>query len=175
MRVYEEKIVKENKQILSKIGCNKCGKSIDVEPIEKTYADISLFHEFIVSFGLDSDFDMEVWKFDLCESCLLEFVSTFKIMPEWFANRAKYPEKVFLKWKETGEYDSKVGWTEEEINEYELRRKRQQEELEEIKRKLKNMKSTKEILNNRKQQRKQMRSETREKVQEILNGDNSIE
>lgn len=34
-----------------------------------------------LSFGYESGFDEERWKFDLCESCLVDFVKTFKYSP----------------------------------------------------------------------------------------------
>lgn len=55
-----------------KIVCNKCGREIeneDVLSIEKRW-------------GYFSNKDNEVHKFDLCEKCYDEFVSTFQISVE---------------------------------------------------------------------------------------------
>lgn len=55
-----------------KIVCNKCGREIeneDVLSIEKRW-------------GYFSNKDNEVHKFDLCEKCYDEFVSTFQIKVE---------------------------------------------------------------------------------------------
>ena len=55
-----------------KIVCNKCGREIeneDVLSIEKRW-------------GYFSNKDNEVHKFDLCEKCYDEFISTFQIPVE---------------------------------------------------------------------------------------------
>ena len=55
-----------------KIVCNKCGREIeneDVLSIEKRW-------------GYFSNKDNDVHKFDLCENCYDEFVSTFQIPVE---------------------------------------------------------------------------------------------
>ena len=64
------------KQQLVEVICNKCGKSF-------TPSD-SLFPEFLdieKDWGYGSQKDGERWEFDLCESCIDEFVGTFKISP----------------------------------------------------------------------------------------------
>ncbi len=55
-----------------KIVCNKCGREIeneDVLSVEKRW-------------GYFSNKDNEVHKFDLCEKCYDEFISTFQIKVE---------------------------------------------------------------------------------------------
>lgn len=60
----------ENKR--NKITCNGCGKvakhidCTDITPID-------------VEFGYGSEHDGETWSFDLCDVCVEEFVSKFKI------------------------------------------------------------------------------------------------
>lgn len=62
------------------IICNKCGKEVDLEKANDF--EENLFHSFKVSFGYGSKYDLELWSFDLCEDCLLEFIDTFKIKPD---------------------------------------------------------------------------------------------
>ncbi len=54
---------------VEKVICNKCGKEIveaDVLDVEKRW-------------GYFSNKDNEVHRFDLCEACYDEFISTFEI------------------------------------------------------------------------------------------------
>lgn len=85
MREYElvEKTVRDFEP--KSVTCNKCGKTKELhgEDYEKEW-EAEGFKSFHCSFGYGSKFDMEDWKFDLCESCLEELVSTFKIKPEGF-------------------------------------------------------------------------------------------
>jgi len=62
-----------------KITCNKCGKVYDLneECLEEWQADF--MKNFKVSFGYASEYDGQQWEFDCCESCLVEFVKSFKI------------------------------------------------------------------------------------------------
>lgn len=83
MRDYTlvDKLVKE----LKSITCNKCGntKELNGEDYEKMWKSES-FQSLTLHFGYGSKFDMEEWKFDVCEECLEEFVDSFKIKPEGF-------------------------------------------------------------------------------------------
>ena len=65
MRQYRE----EETKVIDKYICNRCGKEVvseDVLSIEKRW-------------GYLSDKDNEVHRFDLCENCYDEIVSTFQI------------------------------------------------------------------------------------------------
>lgn len=63
---------------MDKLTCNKCSKECDHN---KNY-DVNLYHHFKVMFHYGSDHDFEKWKYNLCEQCVLEFVSTFQIEPD---------------------------------------------------------------------------------------------
>lgn len=58
--------------------CNKCGKKIDVSnPIaDKTVTEIS------VNFGYGSAFDTQIWRFDLCDNCMVEITRGFRLSPD---------------------------------------------------------------------------------------------
>jgi len=65
MRQYK----KEEKNVVDKIICNKCGKEIkeaDVLSVDKRW-------------GYFSDKDNEVHRFDLCEQCYDEWIASFQI------------------------------------------------------------------------------------------------
>lgn len=76
MKKSELKMV-EREVVISTI-CNKCGKEF---PNEDGHANGEIEH-FTVEFGWGSFIDMDVFMFDLCDSCFYEFVKTFKIEPE---------------------------------------------------------------------------------------------
>jgi len=79
MRKYKK--IKTTKLIEDKGLCNKCGKKIELSPEEIMNIDANLFHFFKIHFGYGSDFDREVWDFDLCEECLVGFIKEFRIPP----------------------------------------------------------------------------------------------
>lgn len=65
MRQYK----KEETEVIEKYICNRCGKELaqeDVLSVEKRW-------------GYFSDKDNEIHRFDLCEQCYDEIVSTFRI------------------------------------------------------------------------------------------------
>lgn len=112
----EYKLIPEYKSVINKVICNKCGKEIITN--DNNYDDINLFHEFAVGFNYGSKFDMERWKFDLCEDCVLEIIRQFKFVPEGFLSygiQPKNPQKSFEIWKKTGKIDK--GYTKEELRE----------------------------------------------------------
>ena len=76
MKEYEE--IQVTKKVLKSITCNKCGKSKEITDFGFEQDE---FHSLNLSFGYGSGFDEERWKFDLCESCLVDFVKTFKYSP----------------------------------------------------------------------------------------------
>lgn len=107
------------------IECNKCGKRCDLENMEFSF-DIDMLHEFLVSFGYGSSYDMESWGFDLCEDCLLELIKTFKIVPEGFRLDEYSPldsggfehQLTFEDWKNTSEWNEFKYCSYEKIVEY---------------------------------------------------------
>jgi hypothetical protein len=79
MKEYKEIKVEETKFIPESITCNKCGKS---EKLTGDEWQSNTFHSINLHFGYGSKFDMDIWKFDVCEDCLVEFVKSFKHEPE---------------------------------------------------------------------------------------------
>lgn len=77
------KAVEKTVEELEELTCNKCGVTAMVsgDSLESLSASHQ-FQSFVMNFGYGSNFDEETWSFDLCESCLEEFVSTFKIEPD---------------------------------------------------------------------------------------------
>ena len=65
-------------QEISSISCNVCGKVVQGAASEYM-SDITGVE---IGFGYGSKFDTETWNFDICDACLEQFVSTFKIEVE---------------------------------------------------------------------------------------------
>ena len=63
--------------------CNKCGKHIQ-HTLEECWV---RFEDFSIMWGYGSKNDMETWEFDLCEDCILEFISTFKHIPKIYTTQ----------------------------------------------------------------------------------------
>jgi hypothetical protein len=83
MKKYEQITVQELKRLPKKITCNKCGKTEALVGTEiEREIQMNKFHTIRLAFGYGSNLEMEDIKFDLCESCLLEFVKSFKHAPE---------------------------------------------------------------------------------------------
>ena len=61
--------------------CNNCGLEYDDEKSEFGYEtwQWDTIHHFIIHFGYGSLHDMEHWHFDLCEKCIDEITSKFKV------------------------------------------------------------------------------------------------
>ncbi len=76
MKQYRE--IKITKKIPTSITCNKCGRT---DQLTEYGLEDELYHSFNISFSYGSMYDEEKWKFDLCETCLVEFVKTFKHAP----------------------------------------------------------------------------------------------
>ena len=68
---------------LTAITCNKCGSKtpLSADSVEKAVV-LEEFQSFVLNFGYGSKFDLQEWKFELCEKCLEEFINTFKVKPE---------------------------------------------------------------------------------------------
>ena len=81
MREY--KIINAPKRVESKVVCNKCGATYDDEKSEYGYEtwQWDTIHYFKINFGYGEIHDLESWSFDLCEKCIEEITSTFKIKP----------------------------------------------------------------------------------------------
>ena len=76
MKEYDE--IQVTKKVLKSITCNKCGESLEISDFG---FEQDKFHSFKLPFGYGSGFDEQTWKFDICESCLVDFVKTFKYSP----------------------------------------------------------------------------------------------
>jgi hypothetical protein len=77
IKSHKEEEVKEV-DIIDSIVCNRCGKEV----IAYNGMCGTCTHNFEIQFGWGSKRDTDIWKFDLCEKCLEDFVSTFKIPVE---------------------------------------------------------------------------------------------
>ena len=77
------KTIEKPVEELEALTCNKCGVTAIVrgDGLDSLSA-LHQFQSFEMSFGYGSNFDEEIWSFDLCEDCLEKFVSTFKIKPD---------------------------------------------------------------------------------------------
>jgi hypothetical protein len=86
MREYEEIEETIKKEIPVSVTCNKCGNSkvLDGEEDYERQWKLEKFQSFFLSFGYGSKFDMEDWEFDLCEKCLVDFIRTFKHLPDGY-------------------------------------------------------------------------------------------
>lgn len=82
MREYKE--INTKKLVESKLVCNKCGLTYDDEKSEHDYEEWQweTMFPFKIHFGYSTKHDLENWEFDLCEKCIEEIVSTFKIQPK---------------------------------------------------------------------------------------------
>lgn len=119
MREYREtkKVEKQIEEVSA--ACNKCGKKF-----EKNKSDLcwdAQLHNFGVSGGYGSEYDMESFDFDLCEECVNELVKTFMIVPNGFKMgsfvypKHEHHQKVFNNWKVTGEWEALMYCTYEEL------------------------------------------------------------
>lgn len=82
MKDFEEITVKVKKKMITSVTCNKCGKSEKlIGPIYEREVDAEAFPTVRMSFGYGSNFDGEIWEFELCEDCLVEFTKAFKHPP----------------------------------------------------------------------------------------------
>ena len=83
MKEYEEVIVEKLKEIPKSITCNKCGNSAVLVGTEvEREIESNAFQTIHLNFNYGSKFDLEHWRFELCEDCLDEFVKSFKHPPE---------------------------------------------------------------------------------------------
>jgi hypothetical protein len=81
MRTTITKTYKGTFEEVESITCNKCGTIIKPEK-KKDYFWIDKIQNIELEWGFGSQYDQEIWKFDLCEVCLTELIRDFKIPPE---------------------------------------------------------------------------------------------
>ncbi|MFB5758958.1 hypothetical protein [Paenibacillus medicaginis] len=102
--------IKAKKEFTNSVVCNKCGK-IDKGFYEEEQDSNLTFqdtHRVTVDFeGEDSKYRTNVWRFDLCDKCLTDFVKTFKFAPEWFGGSLGVSSQ--MKFKEWKEHNGEVG------------------------------------------------------------------
>lgn len=79
MKITKSVLVEKDK--LSEVICNKCGKSFNCGD---NNFNANLIHGFNMKFGYGSPHDLEEWKFDLCETCIDWLTGTFVIEPTKF-------------------------------------------------------------------------------------------
>ena len=75
MKVYQ-KVLQEVDE-LEKCFCNRCGK--EIRSAIGIFNDESDYQHFRFTWGYVSKLDGQTWEFDLCDSCLVELNSQFKI------------------------------------------------------------------------------------------------
>ena len=119
MKKYElvTKTVEQKERVLAAEICDCCGKGFEPDPdgFDNGVKTLS------ASFGYGSDFDEETWVWEMCTDCLIEMIKTFKYPPRGFMSPwslgdvEKDRQKVFDKWKKTGEWDHFMDYTDEEI------------------------------------------------------------
>lgn len=83
-RRYEEREEVIKSSVAISVTCNNCGKSKERD-FEGDYIDYEEelwdgeYQSFYIAWGYMSKYDTEEWKFDLCQKCIEEIVSKFKI------------------------------------------------------------------------------------------------
>ena len=75
--------------------CNKCGELIE---LERSYT----LHNFDINFGFGAN-DNQNWKFDMCNTCITELVSGFKVEPDKTSDEASDWEWPTDDWKQEEE------------------------------------------------------------------------
>lgn len=98
MRNTEYTPVTKNIEVVQSVTCNKCGKTFTPDE-EDEFLDI---HKVDVRFeGERNRYHSKCWWFDLCDTCLIDFVKTFKHAPDWFnGSIGEGAQKEFEKWIE---------------------------------------------------------------------------
>lgn len=108
MKNYKKETVTVEKQIHVSTTCNKCGKTVEPEQVDfwvwETFA-----YDFSIAFKEGSEFEGQRWLSDICEECVIEFVKTFKIVPQYFDETvSEKSQEVFDEWKITGQINDQL-------------------------------------------------------------------
>ena len=118
----KKKVIKEIEQEVvthHSVVCNKCGKETKRDFDSEFFEDYGeglwdgMYQSFGCSFGYGSKHDTERWQFDLCEECIVEYIKTFKHVPDGFYKHTSYytieneeeHQRIFDNWKETGKWE----------------------------------------------------------------------
>ena len=80
-KMREYKKVNTKKLVVSKLVCNRCGLEYNTEERDFEEWQWKTIFPFKVHFGYSTKHDLENWEFDLCEKCIEEIVSAFKVAP----------------------------------------------------------------------------------------------
>ncbi|WP_431785870.1 hypothetical protein [Paenibacillus lactis] len=106
MKNYKEEAITEKKLIHVSTTCNKCGKTKEPEQVDH-YIWETFAYDFAIHFKEGSQYEEQKWMFDICEECAIEFVKTFKIVPQYFnGSTSSQSQKVFDEWKKTGQINN---------------------------------------------------------------------
>ena len=126
MIITESIEITRTEQVIVGVICNCCGKPVEQDKLDS-------IQQLNFSFGYNSIFDNNnSWKAQMCEICLINFIKTFKIVPENFMidksfiskydNNHDLHQEAFELWKETNEWkdeDPYMNFYEEDFLEYE--------------------------------------------------------
>jgi hypothetical protein len=83
IKTHKENIKKEQ-EVIDSIACNKCGKEFLQGDTCVEYENNMEFHHYQETGGYFSKIgDYIEFKFDLCDDCLIELMTTFKIPPQF--------------------------------------------------------------------------------------------
>ena len=109
MKIFEHVVVEKVESQLRGILCNKCG-----EVFEPNYGNTTQQFDTATTGEYNGTYPSP-FKFDLCESCLTNFVKTFKLVPDNFMNESGYTpafitdhelhQSLFEEWQKTGEWN----------------------------------------------------------------------
>jgi len=126
MIITENIEITRTEQVIVGVICNCCGKPVEQDKLDS-------IQQLNFSFSYNSIFDNNnSWKAQMCEICLINFIKTFKIVPENFMidksfiskydNNHDLHQEAFELWKETNEWkdeDPYMNFYEEDFLEYE--------------------------------------------------------
>ena len=126
MIITESVEITRTEQVIVGVICNCCGKPVEQDKLDS-------IQQLNFSFSYNSIFDNNnSWKAQMCEICLINFIKTFKIVPENFMidksfiskydNNHDLHQEAFELWKETNEWkdeDPYMNFYEEDFLEYE--------------------------------------------------------
>ena len=81
--LYEISNYRDDEKEIFVIICNRC-KTQMLPSNDHDHYSQNFNHSMRANFGYGSKHDMDDWKWDVCENCLLEWAATFEIEPEGF-------------------------------------------------------------------------------------------
>ena len=75
MRTYKQIVKEITQNIVANIFCDKCGKTILVK---KTEYNFIRGGQVEMKFGYGSKYDSDLYRFELCDECVENFLKSFK-------------------------------------------------------------------------------------------------